>query len=312
MVIWNLSRRITLLALASLVLGCSGAPPEDARSTPPQPQVFAPETISVGNVFRGTFTPDGQRFYFFKKVTEGEEDYRIFRSRLINNHWTEPEPVVLGGDFSDLYPTISPDGRRMVFSSYRPAPGDTAAQPNANLWYVEQEGDDWGAPVYLAKLSTPAHYDAKPFFGPAGALYFESTTPDWRTTRSLVTHWDGQAYRPPEPIEAIEHWRTWRPDLHVWGGVPGPDGTFFVLDVSARDPETGRAGPSDQWVSLRRPDGSWDEPVPLGGGLNSDGYDNFTFFSPDGEVLFFVRDFDRFYYVPLAPVLEQIRSNTAL
>ena len=28
----------------------------------------------------------------------------------------------------------------MVFSSYRPAPGDTSAHPSAYLWYVEREG----------------------------------------------------------------------------------------------------------------------------------------------------------------------------
>ena len=98
-----------------------------------EPEVFAPETISTGNVYRGTFTPDGREFYFFKNVTEGEEDYRIFRSRLVDKRWTTPQQINLGGDFSDLYPAISPDGQRMIFSSYRPAPGDTSAHSSAYL-----------------------------------------------------------------------------------------------------------------------------------------------------------------------------------
>ena len=35
----------------------------------------------------------------------------------------------------------------------------------------------------------------------------------------------------------------------------------------------------------------WLPPVPLGAGINSDGYDVFPFFSPDGKDLYFVRDF---------------------
>ncbi|MGI9175281.1 MAG: hypothetical protein ACR2GR_08185 [Rhodothermales bacterium] len=272
-----------------------------------QPQVFAPETISQGNVYRGSFTPDDQTFFFFKNVTEGEEDYRIFRSERANQRWTEPEQVDLGGDYSDLYPTISPDGQRMVFSSYRLVPGDTSSTRNANLWYADREGDDWGTPTFIAKASTLPNYDAKPFFGPDGAVYFESTTPDWSRTRSLITRWDGEVYQEPEAFDDVEHWRAWRSDLHVWGGVPGPDGSFIVFDVSERDADTGRALSSDQWISFRTQDDRWTEPVRLGAGLNSEGYDNFTFFSADGDELFFVRDFDRFYHIPLAAVLERAR-----
>jgi hypothetical protein len=261
----------------------------------------------VGNVYRGTFAPDERTFFFFKKMTGDEEDYRIFSSRNVNGSWSEPEQVNLGGKFSDLYPTISRDGRRMVFSSYRPVDGDTSpsrssSPRNANLWYVDRVGDGWGAPVFIANASTPANYDAKPFFGRDGEIYFESTTPDWSTTQSLVTRWDGEVYGTPEVFEAVERWRSWRTDLFVWGGVPTQDGRSIILDISQRDAETGRASASDQWISTRNKDGSWTEPVLLGLGLNSDGYDNFSFFSADGEKLFFVRDFSRFYSISLAAV----------
>jgi hypothetical protein len=49
------------------------------------------QTISVGNVYRGTFTPDGDTLYYFKKVTEGEEDYRIFRAHRTGRSWSSPD-----------------------------------------------------------------------------------------------------------------------------------------------------------------------------------------------------------------------------
>lgn len=298
---------VHIYALIALVFcGCArtcNQPSRDAAAV----RVFAAESVSTGNVYRGSFTPDGRSLYFFKNVTEGEEDYRIFRSDLTADAWSEPRRVGLGGDHSDLYPTISPDGRRIVFSSYRSVDGDTTTAPNANLWYADWTDGRWGVPVFMSAPSTLANYDAKPFFGSDGEIYFESTTPDWRTTHSLVTRWNGREYGAPEIFEAVERWRGWREDLYVWGGVPGPDGSFVVLDVSGRDAETGRALSSDQWVSVRNADGGWADPVRLDGGLNSDGYDNLTFFSADGAELYFVRDFNQFYRVQLSSVLASIR-----
>src|SRR5690349_6066545 len=103
---------------------------------------FEPDLLATDNVFRGTFAPDGRTFLFFRKVAANrdDEDYRILQSRLVNGRWTAPTRVTLGGEFSDLYPTISPDGRRLVFSSYRPVPGDTTSHRNAHLWYVDRVG----------------------------------------------------------------------------------------------------------------------------------------------------------------------------
>ena len=294
-----------------LVLCGAGCINRTENATSPDlvlPKIFGPETISTGNVYRGTFTPDDETFYYFKKITEGQEDFRIFRSELVSGNWSTPEQVNLGGDYSDLYPTISPDGKRIVFSSYRPVPGDTSSSTNANLWYADQKEGGWAEPVFMEEASTLEHYDAKPFFGRDGALYFETTTPDWRTTRSLITRWDGEVYRTPVVFETVEQWRDWRSDLYVWGGVPGPDESFIVLDISERDANTGHALSSDQWVSFRHGEDSWTEPKRLGSGLNSDGYDTFTFFSADGGTLFFVRDFDRFYSLPLARALKSVRE----
>jgi hypothetical protein len=35
-----------------------------------------------GKVYSSVLSPDRKEFYFFKKVTPGQEDYRIYRSTL--------------------------------------------------------------------------------------------------------------------------------------------------------------------------------------------------------------------------------------
>jgi len=303
----RVSKLVASFVVACALVAASGAP--DAASSRQagavEPEVFGAGVLSAGEVYRGCFTPDGRAFYFFKKVTRGQEDYRIFVSRLTSGGWSEPERVALGGDHSDMYPAISRNGRRIVFASYRPAPGDTAAKPNAHLWYADRQGDGWGPPVFMSAASRLGHYHSWAEFGFDGGVYFRRTTPDWTSNQTMVTRWNGTEYALPEPVAAIERWKEWRTDVRVAGGSFGPDGTVMFLDVATRDPRTGRGG-SDIWVSFRN-GADWTDPRPLGASVNTAGFDVFPFFSPDGRALFFVRDFSAFYRMPLAEALKSAR-----
>lgn len=54
----------------------------EARATLTEPEIFFPASSSGEEVFRGSFSPDGTVFYFFRKTKTDPEEYRIFRSRL--------------------------------------------------------------------------------------------------------------------------------------------------------------------------------------------------------------------------------------
>lgn len=274
-----------------------------------QPEVFGLGVLSEGEVYRGSFAPDGRTFYYFKKVTPSQEDYRIFVARLTAGVWTKPEPVRLGGEYSDLYPALSKDGNRLVFSSYRPVPGDTSEKRNAHIWYVERAGQNWGEPVFLSGVNKLGHYHSWVELSADGALYFRRTTPDWGQSETLVARRQGKGYAAPIRYEDAERWKTWRTDMRIAGGSPGPDGKVVFLDVATRNPQTGR-GAADIWVSLKQGQ-TWSEPKPLGVGINSDGFDVFPFFSPDGRDLYFVRDFKTFYRIPWQAALKSIGRTGA-
>jgi hypothetical protein len=256
----------------------------------------------VGNVFRGTFTPDGDTLYYFRNVTEGEEDYRIFRSHRTGDTWSAPERVLLGGEYSDLYPAITPDGRRMVFSSYRPAPGDTSAHPSAYLWYVQREGTTWGSPVFMAAATALAHYHSQPIFDARGDLYFNRSSWNYRGHSEHVSRWEGNRYG---AADTSTPWRVLRNRVasgrHLYETTPGYDGTYALLVIGER-PDTGRAGPPDLYVSFRS-DTGWTTPRPLQGGVNTAGTENFVFYAPGGRGLYYVREFARIYHLPLAEAL---------
>jgi hypothetical protein len=276
----------------------------DCEDRPRQAELFAPALADSGRIYRGAIAPTRREFYFFKKVSAdpASEDYRIFVSRLQGDTWSPPELLKLGGEYSDLYPVLSPDGSRLVFTSYRPIPGDTAPHPSANLWYSDRRGAGWDTPVPIRAANALGSYHSQPVFW-GRSLVFRRTSADWRTSETLVTRWDGRAYRPPESFAPVQRWADWRTDLRVWGGIPGPDGASVLLEVSRLDPRTGQPLPSDLWVSMRT-GVRWTTPRPLGAGVNTEAYtENFPMVSSDGCEMTFVRDFSRFYRVPLPGAL---------
>ena len=181
---------MVMLLLLTLATAAPGS--QSTSSAPAAPEPFGAGLFT--DTYRGTFTPDGNSLYFFRPVG-GNENYRIFSSRRSTSGWSVPERVDLGGDFSDLYPSISRDGRRMVFSSYRPIPGGSTGKPNAHVWSVERTDRGWGTPVFVSSVSLPGHYHSWVEIGFDDALYFRRTTPDWKKTESLRAPWTGQAMR---------------------------------------------------------------------------------------------------------------------
>jgi hypothetical protein len=291
------------LAGAALAGASSGDGAPIGRCDPAQDTAapFAPELADSGRIYRGTFSPDGRELWFFKKVGDDPraEDYRIYLARRRGREWSAAERVLLGGEFPDLYPTLSPDGRRLVFTSYRRAPGDTTAHPSASLWMATRRGAGWSSPEPLVALARAGAYHSQPLFLPDGRLLFRRTSPDWNTTTTLVAAPRGNGFAAPETYGPVERWRPWRDDLQVWGGAPTPDGSALLLDVSSRRPGERRPQPSDLWVSLRAAEG-WRTPTPLAAGVNTAaGWENFAVASPDGCRLVFVRDFSGFYEVGL-------------
>ena len=265
-------------------------------------QVFAPGVVSTGNVYRGSFSPDGREFFWFRKMTPGTEHYRIFRSRLAAGSWSAPEVVDLGASPSDLYPAVSPDGRWLLFSSYRPAPGDTSSHANAHIWAAPRSGDGWGTPVFLAGANRLGYYHSGLTFVEGGWLHFGRATPDFRTGTSHRARWANGRLSTPERYADGGRWTNWRKDRHLWDARPAPGGRALILEISPVDTVTGRRGPSDLWISERR-GSDWTEPRPLGAGVNSPGTENFIFFSPDGRELFYVRNFEAVRHVSLAAAL---------
>jgi hypothetical protein len=269
-------------------------------------EAFAPNLADSGRLFRGTFSADGRVLYFFKKVTPGKEDYRIYTSEKQGNAWAAPVRLDLGGEFSDLYPSVSPDGKRMAFVSYRPAPGDTMQERNGYLWYTERTGDGWGAPRFIGVANEFGSYHSGPVIEADYSIHFHRTSADWRRKWSLHTSWNGVNYETPvagADEEVLGQWTGWQGGkYHIWGGtMPKPD--LLLIEMSEKN-ESGRPKPPELWIS-RKQGSRWTKPVLAEGGVNTPLTENFFTPTPDGCSLLFVRNFSEFYVVGL----DAVRGN---
>jgi hypothetical protein len=216
--------------------------------------------------------------------------------------WTAPDTLSLGGVHSDLYPAVHPTGELLVFSSYRPAPGDTSPHPSANLWAARREGERWGEPFLLAEPNAYGFYHSQLVFTSDGVLHFKRNTWDYRDGVELETRIQDGVWQPADTSARWLSLRNAVGSLHVYETMPGPDDSFALLTAAPVDTLTRRPGPPDLHVVYRTADG-WTAPEPLQADVNSPLTENFPFFSPGGRELFFVRDFAEFVHVDLAAAL---------
>lgn len=245
-----------------------------------QPVIFAPGVVSTGRSEGSiVFTPDGRSMVFQRY---GSPDNMIFVTREVAGRWTIPQVAPpfapryrYDGDFS-----LSPDGTRLLFTSRRLLEGGGEQdEDSGNIWVAEWRGEEWStATPLLPPVQTPDH-EGYPSLMADGTLYFFGRG---RTSEGLAdlfrSEWNGQSYEEPESLGP-----PFNTPANEWDPYIAPDGSFLLF-ASMRP---GGLGEDDFYVTFRRGDGSWTEPVNMGEGVNSPYSENRPFVTVDGKYFFF-------------------------
>lgn len=132
-------------------------------------QPFAPG-MALGDILNTlTFSPDGREAYWATRNG-------IVETKLVEGGWTKPEYVSFSGTgtrpFYDDAPVVSPDNRRLYFTSRRPISYSTPNQ--YHIWYVERTSSGWSEPKPLPEIvnSTPGLDHWQLSISDSGTLYF--------------------------------------------------------------------------------------------------------------------------------------------
>jgi Tol biopolymer transport system component len=241
------------------------------------PVLFAPGVVSTTHEHSAAmFTPDGDEIWFAR--LEPSAIYRMTREKI---GWIGPVVAPFSGRYADLYPCLSYDGDRMVFSSNRPLGIDEQGRSEGivHLWMVNRNEITWGNPEYLGSDVNIGNRVSCGSIALDGSLFLSVKVGDGdnRSRDIVVSRIVEGWYAAPEPLGGEINSRQPEHSAFI-----SPDGSFLLFS-SFR----GGYGRSDLFVSFLGEDGAWSRPVNLGENVNSDMKDEYPYLSPDGKYLFF-------------------------
>ncbi len=126
------------------------------------------------------FSPDGKTMYFtrdnyhdkeYKTDSTGISRLKLFSARLINGKWTDIRELPFNNDnYSVGHPAVSPDGKKLYFSSDMPG-----GMGQSDLYVVDiKRNHKFGKPVNLGPNINTEGRENFPFISKKGDLYFAS------------------------------------------------------------------------------------------------------------------------------------------
>lgn len=284
----------------------------------PQPVLFLPEILEPEGRFTLTpgFTPDGRTMFFAQTecLPIWECPQRLKRIDRTPTGWTKPHLVPLPQEGRVDYPSVTPDGRYLLFSwaAVRTDYPEIGIDINFDLWRLDLtdpaavpellEGPDLNR-LRAGRVKTLrfVNNETAPILTETGDLYFWTERLDGVGERDVyLARGDGKGgFQKPEPLPAPINSQG-RDD----GAWVSADGTLMLITYADR----GGCGGNDLFIS-NKIDGLWSEPRNLGCTVNSAYDDGAGALIPGTQTLVFVssRPFDG--RAPGTPALWEIDLN---
>lgn len=245
-------------------------------------RLFAEGIISTQyNVRDFALSPDGDELFY--TAQDRRTGFSIvLTSRKENNQWTQPEVASFSGNYPDLEPAFSPDGKRLYFASNRPKKdGDEAA--DADIWFVDKENGLWGEPI---NPGYPINTDKNEFYPSVtrdGSIYFTAIRENGVGREDIFVSRmvDGQFQ------EAVALDTTINSKLDEFNAFVSPDEDYIIFTSWGRKDDTGRG---DMYISFKDSEGNWMPAKNLGAKINTKHTEYCPFVSFDQKYFFFTSD----------------------
>ncbi|NOY07135.1 MAG: OmpA family protein [Chlorobi bacterium] len=188
----------------------------------------------------------------------------------------------INSPYDDYSPFVSYDGKLLLFTSKRPAPGGIDQQDD--LWMAKRSRTGWSMAEYMSGSINTENDEGAPFIDVSGqVVYFVECDAEDAVggcdiyKARFVNGRLEQVQNLGKPINS-EYWDS-QPFV-------SNDGQYFLF---ASD-RPGGFGGTDLYVSKKLRNGRWGKPRNLGPVINSNGDEKSPFLSPDGTTLYFASD----------------------
>ncbi len=144
-----------------------------------KPVFFSPNIRTQYHEGPCTFSHDGSEIFFTRSNLsagqvinddKGQVQLKIYHGIKGPEDWEQIEELPFCSDFySVAHPTLSTDGRFLVFASTMPG-----SLGGMDLYVVERTGDQWSDPINLGPNINSKGNEVFPYFHPEGYLFFSS------------------------------------------------------------------------------------------------------------------------------------------
>jgi len=246
------------------------------------PTLFQTGIISTGLAERDfALSPDETELFYTIQSPLGYFQTIVYMRKDSKGVWCNPQIAPFAGNYSDLEPAFSPDGKRLLFSSNRPVSGDKVK--DFDIWYVEKKGEEWSA--IPQNMGTPVNTEANEFYPSltkSGNLYFTASYKNGigREDIYVATLTEGK-YKQPVALDTAVN-----SQVDEFNAFVSPDEDFILFTSYGRKDDMGR---SDLYISQKDQSGNWQpaKHIPM---LNSNRIDYCPFVSFDRKKMFFTSE----------------------
>ena len=242
-------------------------------------KLFAPGLISTDSMEHSapSFSPDGKIVLW--TVLDRAYHASMMEMTFENGKWSSPHRASFADSTADdYYPSFSPDGKKLYFSSRRKVPAGYEENGSIRIWEVERTEHGWGIANPIDTLVSDGEEYAHSITS-KGTLYFSSSqggSTNWNLLRSKKVK---GVYTMPELLPYSINSVGYEDGPYV-----APDESFLIFDSQRPD---GLGGGIDLYISFKKEGEGWMIPVNMGPKINSNAAERFARLSPDGKYFFF-------------------------
>ncbi|MBN2176017.1 MAG: PD40 domain-containing protein [Bacteroidales bacterium] len=243
------------------------------------PQIFSPDIISTYHNERDfTISPSGSEM-FYSMVLPNNTLSVILYLHFDGFFWSEPQVAPFSGQYSDLEPSFTPDGKKIFFISKRPLNKEDTTE-DWNIWYIELTDKGWSQAFALGPEINTEKDEYYPSLTEDRTLYFTAMREDTRGSEDIYFSKPiDKGYSTPVNLGDSINTEGYEYNAYIT-----PDDSILIFGAYGRDDGLGGG---DLYISFKKPDGTWTKSKNMGKGINSDKLDYCPFITRDRQHLFF-------------------------
>ncbi|WP_171047163.1 PD40 domain-containing protein [Mesohalobacter halotolerans] len=232
----------------------------------------------TAEIYNFAFTSEGDTI-FFHTTDKGDGESGIAISSLTSSGWSKPRPAPFEtDDFEEGHVSMSPDGKRLIFSSDRT--DNLKGEPkSADDFFVVSQSSNW---IDVKRISSTVKMSEK-----RGSLAKDGSFYYWAYQRGSGMYFFKAKISDDKIKDKQDARKMLFPDYSGENNpFVDPQHEYMLFAVYGRDE---RYDKEDIYISHRK-NNSWSTPKILDEPINTKYNDTSPFVTPDGKYLFFVSD----------------------